>query len=102
MNEATKVFFFIYFFNERYYWLFENMEDDRTFKSVYEFKLENLKVDSANSEGEVTPTGWKIKLAPKESVVKALHRLDPTSESKYKGSWNNQFINGAEKKSLFA
>jgi len=73
-EEQTSMYYYVHFFNEKYIWVFENLEENRIFKATFSFAFENLQIEGEAADAHQ----WKIEVEPKQTVIKSVVRIDPT------------------------
>lgn len=72
------------FINEAYVWLYENLEDERTFNATFNFELDNLELEDED-KGK---TSWEVTVRPGKKIIKRIKRKNATGQSKYKSSYS--------------
>ena len=78
------MFYTVFFFNEKYNWVFENKDATKTFKGTFSFVLQNLQIDGERPGS----SQFKVEVGPGRTEVRSLSRLNPTKASKYKVSYS--------------
>lgn len=82
--------YYVYFLNETYYFLFENLATNETFKGTFNFTMDNLKLEDIEAGSD--PSSFKLELKPGEKLMRRLVRVDNTQKSKYKLSFSYCFV----------
>lgn len=74
-NEDYNIFFYSSFFQKKFYFLYENNEEDKIFEGNYKFTKTNLQI-----VGDEQSDTIKVLLQPGESALKVLIPIDPDQE----------------------
>jgi len=74
-NNDYDIYFYSSFFQKKFYFLYENKEEDKIFEGNYKFTKTNLKI-----VGDEQSDSIKVILQPGESVLKVLVPIDPDQE----------------------
>lgn len=74
-NQDYDIYFYSLFFQKKFYFLFENNEQDKVFEGNYKFTKTNLQI-----VGDEQSDSVKVVLQPGESALKTLIPIDPDQE----------------------
>lgn len=74
-NQDYNVYFFSSFFQKKFYFLFENNEEDKIFEGNYNFTKTNLEIVGDESNDSI-----KVVLKPGERALRVLVPIDPDQE----------------------
>jgi len=74
-NQDYNIYFFSSFFQKKFYFLYENNEEDKVFEGNYKFTKTNLQI-----VGDEQSDSVRVVLQPGESSLKVLTPIDPDQE----------------------
>mmetsp|Transcript_12873 Transcript_12873/g.14500 ORF Transcript_12873/g.14500 Transcript_12873/m.14500 type:complete len:214 (-) Transcript_12873:15-656(-) len=74
-NEDYNIYFYSSFFQKKFYFMYENNEEDKVFEGNYKFTKTNLKIVGDEHSDEI-----KVVLQPGERELKVLVPIDPDQE----------------------